>query len=80
MGWLILIVLIAPAGLLGDLLLSTFIHGHINIGQWAFTHRDDGTFSRWQIVGQVFLLGPPAIGCLGVLIWCMIDTVRKVTG
>jgi len=59
-------------------LVDLFLMGHVSLGQWALRPKSDGTFSRWQIVGQVVLLGPLAVACLWAMLWCLCDFARRL--
>lgn len=48
----------------------------IYLGPRAFTRRKDGRFSSWQIVGQVVVVGIPALLTLGLFASWISATIR----
>ena len=49
----------------------------IYLGPRVFTRRQDGTFSRWQIAGQILVVGGPALVCLGVIVSWLMGIIRS---
>lgn len=73
MFWLI-VVIVAVFVVLPELLG----HGLREIGPWVFTRRPDGTFSRWQIAGQILVVGGPALVFLGMIVNWLMGTIRSI--
>jgi hypothetical protein len=43
------------------------LRGHVTIGRWACTARDDGTFSKLQTASQIAIVTILALGTLAVM-------------
>ena len=52
------------------LLFELWVWRTPELGRWSFTRRPDGKFSRWQIAGQVLVVGFPGLLAL-CLFACM---------
>ena len=71
MIWLI-VVIVAVFVVLPELLG----YGLREIPPWAFTRRPNGTFSRWQIAGQILVVGGPTLVCLGMIVSWFAGIIR----
>ena len=77
MFWLLIDLFVWSVGLLIELFCICFF-GHVSLGILAFRPGPDGRFSKLQIVGQIALIGLPAILCLWVLFLCIADFARRL--
>ena len=76
MIWLIVLVAVP---------LFLLIHGHeIFIALWSdlgprvFIRRADGTFSRWQIAGQIVVVGVPALLTICLFAGWIAQSIRGI--
>lgn len=69
LAFVIAAILLLP--LILDLIIESVcagvFNGYSELGPWAFRRRADGTFSRWQIAGQILLIALASILCLWAL-------------
>ena len=51
------------------------LRGHVTLGRWAFTTREDGSFSMIQKVAQVSLLIVLSLGAM-LALWGLIRSAK----